>query len=352
MPVETFEATDPMTAMVQFQTSAVYEMLVSLDTLVKAQRHLEWVEKTRALLGPDFVAELTALHKGSFHFNIEAAVDYPDHHDVPGFIDYLRKMDAATFVFYLIGRVVSLEQIVAMNLNVDRIMKQVNDYYEGRHPITDESGLREAIANAASYQTRLCDLLQHYWTTFFYGEVPQLSARWANAIAEKQRVIARDGGQALLELVTSRQYTLPDPLPAGHPITEIVCVPVYFVSSQSYHFFGYGNVTILFDSERTEAQVTQTNRAKDEALETTKALGDNTRLNILRLIAQYGDEMHGKSIAHKLNLSPSAVSRQLAQLRDGGLIAEEHHDNQTVTYRLLRETLTSLPDKILDYLYS
>lgn len=354
MPLEMMEATDPITALVEFRTSAVYEMLVSLDTLVKARRHLDWVEKSRAVLGPDFMAELTALHKACFLLDVEAAVDYPDHHDVPGFIDYVRNMDAATFIFYLIGRVISREQITKLNLNVDQIMKQVDDYYQGRkHSLEDDnSGLRKAIADVTSFQERLTALWAHYWNTFFSTEITQLASRWAAAIAEKERVLARDGGQALLELVGSKHDKLPEPLPVDQPYTEVVFYPVYFTSTPNFFFFGYGNITILFDSERTEARITEANRAKEESLEITKALADSTRLGILRLIAQNGDEMHGKKIAHRLNLSPSAVSRQLAQLRDGGLIAEEHHDNQTVTYRLIKETLTSLPDKLLDYLYS
>jgi DNA-binding transcriptional ArsR family regulator len=354
MPLEIIEATDPITALVEFRTSTVYEMLVSLDTLVKARRHLDWVEKAKATLGPDFMAELRELHTGCFLMDVEAAVDYPDHHDVPGFIAYVRNMDPTTFIFYLIGRVVSREQIVKLNMNVDRIMHEVNDYYQGRkHSIeANDYGLREAIANVASFQSRLTALWEHYWNTFFHNEVPPLASRWASAIAEKERVLVRSGGLGLLELVGSKHDKLPEPLPLNRPFTEVIFIPVYFVSTPYFFFYGYGNVTVLFDSERTEARISEANRAKEEALEITKALGDSTRLSILRLIAQNGDEMHGKKIAHHLNLSPSAVSRQLAQLRDGGLLAEEHHDNQTVTYRLIEETLTSLPQKLLDYLYS
>src|SRR5690348_10294000 len=115
MPVEIIEAADPLTALIQFRTSTVYEMLVSLDTLVKDTRHQEWVQKARAALGPDFMTELIELQSGCFLLDAEAAVDYPDHHDVPGFIDNVRKMDAATFIFYLVGRVVPIEDIRRVN---------------------------------------------------------------------------------------------------------------------------------------------------------------------------------------------------------------------------------------------
>jgi DNA-binding transcriptional ArsR family regulator len=117
-------------------------------------------------------------------------------------------------------------------------------------------------------------------------------------------------------------------------------------------FYGYGNVTILFDSERTEARLAQIEQATEEMLCTLKALSDGTRLKVLRLVALHEGDINGKAIAEKLNLSASAVSRHLAQLRESGLISEETTDNRLVAYRLQKETVTALPEKLLDYLYS
>jgi DNA-binding transcriptional ArsR family regulator len=80
-------------------------------------------------------------------------------------------------------------------------------------------------------------------------------------------------------------------------------------------------------------------------------LGDGSRLEILRLIAHSEGVIHGKKIAQHLNLSASAVSRHLTQLRDAGLILEASQDNRTITYRLQKDTLTALPEKLMDYLY-
>ncbi|HID05597.1 MAG TPA: ArsR family transcriptional regulator, partial [Armatimonadetes bacterium] len=118
-----------------------------------------------------------------------------------------------------------------------------------------------------------------------------------------------------------------------------------------YVFYGYGNITILFDSERTEARVAEIERKKEHALAVLKALGDRTRLEILRLIAQHEDQINGKRLAAKLKLSPSAVSRHLAQLKEAGLLVESSPDNRAITYRLQREALTGLPDVLLEVFY-
>lgn len=350
MPVEIIEASDPITAMVQFRTSAVYEMIVSLHTVLVARRHTEWGAAVRAALGSDFLAELNAIYgpekQGTTLFEI--AVDYPDHQDVPGFIDYVRKMEPVSFAFYLIGRILSREQLIQFQLDPDLIIEGISSFYREHISV---SSTRQILADIPTFQRCLVNLWQRYWDTYFYSMVPPLLPHWTQAITDKQRMLARNGGRGLLEAVTGKTELF-GPLPEGQPVTEIVFIPLFYVSAQCYMFFGYGNETVLFDSERTDARISELNQGKEWALNVTKALADSTRLNILRLIAECDGGIHGKQIAARLKLSPSTVSRQLTQLRDSGLIAEDHHDNQTVTYRLIEETITDLPAKILDYLHT
>lgn len=350
MPVEVIEATDQLTTMVRFRTSTVYEMIVSLHTIEAARRQHEWVKAARLNLGADFLAELKTMY-GPCKDGIclfEFPVDYIDHNDVPGFLRYVRDMDEPTFIFYLIGRVLGRQEIIEIGLQDNGLIDAINNL---PHPCIPSAYLAWVLTDIRAYQNRLADLWEHYWNRFFSRQITELPNCWADAISEKERILARSGGHGLIETVTG-WTTLPRNLPEDHPITELVFIPLYYVSAQSYVFFGYGNVTILFDSLLSEERASVINASKEQALEIAKALGDSTRLNILRLVAQDSHHMHGKKIAEKLDISPSAVSRQLAQLRDSGLIAEDRQDNQTVTYHLITEAFTSLPDKILDYLYS
>src|SRR5258708_14569066 len=342
MPVEIIEAADPLTAMVRFRTSTVYEMLVSLHTLQAARRHHDWVNAARLTLGADFVAELKALYgpcnDGSCLF--EFPVDYQNHDDVPGFIRYVRDMDAVTFIFYFIGRTLSREQIAENGIDAEAIVAAVsNDFH---HACLPASYLEWALTNLPAYQKRLTDLWERYWNAFFNQQLEMLSDYWTDAIAEKERILARGGGYGLLEFVTGKTE-LPRKLPVDQPVSEIVFVPLYYVSAKCYMFFGYGNETIMFDSSLSEERATVINENKERALEIAKALGDGTRLNILRLIAQQGHHMHGKRVASLLNLSATAVSRRIAQLRHTGLMAEAPHANLTVAYHLVYLAVSSLP---------
>jgi len=163
-------------------------------------------------------------------------------------------------------------------------------------------------------------------------------------------LLARLGGAGLLEHVTGKSELLP-PLPEEYPVTDIVFIPVYLMPSSVYMFYGYGNITVLFNSERTEARLAELERNKQQLVSIFKALADGSRLDILRLIMHHGDQMHGKRIANKLNLSASAVSRHLAQLKEAGLIVEETQDNRTFTYKIQENAISTLPDTLFDVLH-
>src|SRR5262249_32287576 len=111
MPVEVIESPDVITSMVRFRTSPVYEMMVSLHTLVAGRRHQELANAARTALGAEFLSELDALYR-PFQEGVvlfELPVNYDNHEDVLGFIQYVRAMDPATFIFYFIGRILPLD---------------------------------------------------------------------------------------------------------------------------------------------------------------------------------------------------------------------------------------------------
>jgi DNA-binding transcriptional ArsR family regulator len=299
-----------------------------------------------------FLRELETLYepfnKGGVF--LELAVDYPDHDDVPGFIDYVRQMDSVDFVFYCVGRIMTREEIAATGLELESFHTALNDCAFDYGCWYTEMPFEKIITDVPTFQNRLADLWQTYWDDFFHTQIDDLRAHWEHALSDKMAVLNSQGGQALYEHVTGRSSTQPA-LPPDYPVQEIVFIPVYLIPSPVYVFYGYGNETVLFDSERTEARRAEIERNKDQSIAILKALGDNSRLDILRLIVHHGEKMHGKTIAQKLNLSASAVSRHLAQLKDAGLIVEETRDNRTITYRFQREAIGRLPDMLWDYLY-
>jgi DNA-binding transcriptional ArsR family regulator len=352
MPLEVIESNDPITEVIQFRTSAIYEMMYSLETLrLQSGRHTAWATKTRQQLSSEFLAELENIYGGFSKAFIlfELAIDYSDLNDIPGFLYYLRNMQPATFIHYLLGRVIPAEQFAETDLRLSSLVDVIETHTPDYQYYIQEKNMVLILDNIPAFQESLAGLWEHYWETLFADEISRLHNHWQDSIAEKQQYLAQRDGMSLYQAVTGKSK-LPDQIPHGHPLNEIVFIPLYYISTQANIFYGYGNVTILFDSERTAARADEIKRNRQEVLEVAKALSDGTRLEILRLIAHSEGNIHGKKIAAKLEISTSAVSRHLNQLRDGGLITEIH-DNRVINYALVRETLTQLPDKLLDYLF-
>lgn len=80
-----------------------------------------------------------------------------------------------------------------------------------------------------------------------------------------------------------------------------------------------------------------------------KALGDETRLNMVKLLSQR--PWYGKEIAKKLNLSNSTVSHHLSLLTLNGFVTTEKVDNRTY-YSLnidnMKEIIITSIDKMMD----
>lgn len=352
MPFEIIDSLDPLASLVEFRTSAVYEMVMSARTLIKPSHHQEaWAARAAASLSPDLLEELTFLYRNFCEGNVylELPVDYADHNNVPGFFEYVRQLSDTDFVFYLVGRNISRDELAQLIADGDAIRaalaargEQCEWYGQCLDPI---------LADIPGFRDRLAHAWQTYWTVFFQNEVAGFEPKWAVGLQDKKSILEREGGRGLLEKVTGRS-DLPPELPPGMPITSITFTPVCLLQSRVYLFFGYGNVTILFDPQYTEERKLAIEQAKDEAMATLKALNDQTRLEILRMIAQARKgHPHGKIIAEKLGISASAVSRHLALLKEGDLIAEEPLKN-LIAYHFKSETLADLVDKLLDYLNS
>src|SRR5258708_8077466 len=217
MPVEVIESPDTITSMVQFRTSTVYDMMVSLHTLVAGRRHPELASAALTALGPDFLSELDALYR-PFQEGIvlfEIPVNYENHEDVPGFIRYVRDMDPATFIFYFIGRIIPLDILKRTHVDPQVVITGLDEYCNmtGHPPCSYVPELRDILPNIPAFQVRLAALWERYWNDFFHEQIEPLRGRWSQAITEKESILTRSGGRALSHLTT--------PIPPLPPHTAV-----------------------------------------------------------------------------------------------------------------------------------
>jgi hypothetical protein len=296
-PLQIIETNDTFATMTRFETSAVYEMIISLYTLLRPSRRAAWANQVRNKMSREFWDELNAVYEpfqSGLEF-FELPVDYPYHTDVPGFIQYVRDMDNISFVFYLIGRRIPPERIAETNLDINALIEAIETGFGNYCDAERQANLADVLKDVDSFKNRLTNLWQWYWDGYFGEFEESLHAQWESGLAEAERIMTNRGSNALFEhLLGWKLEKLPSPLPPDQPYHEIVLVPSSLTPRRVFMFFGYGNITVVYDSEHTEARVAQLEDSKEEAINTARALGDNTRMKILKLIAHHEGKIMAK----------------------------------------------------------
>jgi len=349
MPFEYSPSHDPLTRITELQTSTIIEMLSGLHVLSHRWRRSDWKDKATAALGDDFMESLKKFAE-QYQLGtafIELTVDYPDHHDVPGFIERVRSMSARDLAFYLLGRVYPRELLPdeVSRGNIEKVIKE----YPSEICNNCLYGSPDWADDIEKIQTEATRLWSEYWDTFFREDVANCTEYWESANRELEEYLIRFGGSALYNKFYSGKE-LPPQVPEDVPYTVLRYIPVYHPFSSDVKYFGYGNITILYDCKRNTAYEQSKEEAEKDALRIARALGDNKRLQILKLISEQEFGLNGKAIALKMNLSASVVSRHLSQLRKADLITEKSEDNRNITYKLNWKRIDGLSRRLMFFL--
>ena len=333
-----------------FDTSSILEMIMWIQTLASPYQNEEWRNEVEELLGPEYLRKTMDFFK-QFHMGcdfVEIAIEYPDKHDIKGFLEHIKQLTNAEFIFYILGRTFPLQDINDDFKKADfaRLLEKypASGFYT--YPIECSSVW---LGNIQEVKEILIDLFLNFYNKVFSQKVHLCQPAWLSSIAEKEAYLHQHGGKALMELIKGRN-TLPIQIPEETPFSEIVYIPITKMSKYQRTYFGYGNITILYDANRTEQSILKAKEARGDVLSIMRALCDENRLKMIKFIGDEAYSLNGKKLAERMALSPSVVSRHLAQLRDAKLIKEQSTDNRNITYRLDNKRLSELSDLIMLYL--
>lgn len=140
----------------------------------------------------------------------------------------------------------------------------------------------------------------------------------ATARHMEERLRAEDPLEIVRDLIEGFRINAED-------LRGLSLVPSYFVGRPNLASYREGNLEIYFSGSAGTAKPTEGPR---ELASTLKVLGDGTRLEILRRLAE--GPSYCKELASWLALSPATVSRQLDQLKAAGLVEEEEADPSNI----------------------
>jgi DNA-binding transcriptional ArsR family regulator len=334
--------------LVQFAWSPLFEAVLSLPVVVHPKRipmHLPWARRCREL--PDELrTEIRAL-SGAFDECIAGVFEVGLSGDSLAFEDELAAFAALD------------DDLFASSLSaaLGVVAHPQGDARDGVHnpayrdAVIAAAGAlaaprgelaRQVLDDPAATRTRFARLLERYWDMAFRAEWERLLPRIEAEVTDGARALVTRGAPGLVDELlpegrwdeTSSSIVVDKAIECRCDVAErggMLFVPTVY---------GFPRVLIEIDEPwpvlvvhplRDLRQPEVPHASDHEVAEGLRALGDETRLQITRMVAE--QPRSTKELAELLRLSDSAVSRHLKILDAAGIVTGRR-DGYFVLYRL------------------
>lgn len=343
--------------MVGFGWSPLLEAALSLRAVVQPKAtpmHLPWARQCRALLPDDLRTEIRLLAR-NFHRFLPGVFEVGLTGDHGTFEDELAAFDALddeTMTYELSLGFGGL----SCGVTDDRTVLDDPDYRTAvvaNAAATDAeyaAVVELAFTDPGALRTRLTTMLERYWTNAFAAEWDRISPRIEAEVTDGARTLVTRGAPGLVD----------EFLPEGHWNPDRSAIVVERDWSQTCDVaerggmllvptvYGWPKVMIELSPPwpvsimvplRDMRQPEVPQATDHEVAAGLRALGDETRLQITRLVAE--QPRSTTELAGLLRLSDSAVSRHLKTLATAGVVDSER-DGYFVLYRLVPERIGAL----------
>lgn len=295
---------------VEFDFAPIYECVSSMTAFMNKQNHgvldlgKQWVRDVQDRFAPTKLQQMREIMKATDDFSLAPYIwSCPGDRSVDGFLNWLE--DLSTGQLYDIAA--KLKLTVPSNL----------------------PELRSRTAEAV-----------REWDRQYFSQIdPAILEGLAREAETRRSTLNGSNGLEVYEQVTAGMRLYP-----SDALKQVVLVPQYharpFVISAFYD-------EVIFSSYSCDIMPPEPGRPTDALLRLTRALSDETRLYILRLLA--GQQLTFTEIVRDVKLSKSTIHYHLIALRAAGLVIV-HYDQKNTAYSLRLEALHGLPQQIGSYI--
>lgn len=194
-------------------------------------------------------------------------------------------------------------------------------------------------SNLAALRSRTSDILREWNERYFGGIDPAILEGLSREAESRRAELSGANAMEVYERATQGMRLYP-----GESLKQIILIPHYharpLVTTSLYDEF-------VFTSYAYDALPPEEGRPAPALLRLTRALSDETRLFILRLLA--GKQLSFTEIVRQVGLSKSTIHYHLIALRSAGLVIV-HSTGKSASYSLRLDALNDLPKRIADYL--
>lgn len=214
------------------------------------------------------------------------------------------------------------------------------------------------LTDPSAFAHQFAALLEDYWAASFAGEWERLEPRLADSLAESKQLLATAGIWSVLGRLPphcrpdAKRRELQIDLPHEHSVDVTAENPL--VLSPSVFVWPHLRVncdgpwpTALVYATQDLAREAQPRIPPAELLRALRAVADDTRLRVLRLLAERPRTT--QELAPLVGLSPAGLSKTLRRLADAELVTARR-EGYYVVYSLVPEQIQAVPDAISEFL--
>jgi DNA-binding transcriptional ArsR family regulator len=334
---------------VEFDVRTLYDFLFGLSDDVGSTEDLPaadraWLAESKAQLRAktgddlDVEAELCVVLTG-------LAVDRPDVRDAADFVELIHRLDDATIIRTMVAddlrdpdRRALTERAMAGD---DAAVRELLAVLGHSHPEDKLARIARIYRDPSSILEPSRRVLTE-WLPLYRAIEPRIGAMIRHDHDGRARAIATLRPTDLIEATTGGIRWLAEP-----GIRRVILAPSYFARPYNFVFggedwrmFGYPIADEALDGGDPLAPPAAVVRLH-------RALGDETRLRILRLLV--GRDHYLTEIASALDLSKPTIKHHLALLRAAGLVTLTEEGGLSY-YSLRRGTIEANGTGLIDYL--
>lgn len=288
----------------------IYECIASLNAFIGKQNHnamdagISWIRDVQSRFAPVMLQRMKEVMKLTDNFSLSPYVwSCPDGRSVGGFLDWFDALAPG-------------------------------DLYEiaGRFGQTVPSNLAELRSSAA-------EVIRAWDTGYFSSIDPAIMEGLQQEAAARAALLNGSNDMEVYETATAGMRLYP-----SETLKQVIITPQYharpLVTSSFFDEF-------VFTSYSCDVLPPEEGRPAPALLRLTRALSDETRLFILRLLT--GRQLNFTEIVKEVGLSKSTIHYHLIALRAAGLVIV-HTASKNTSYSLRLEALNGLPGRIEEYL--
>ncbi|SKC39336.1 ArsR/SmtB family transcription factor [Maledivibacter halophilus] len=359
MPI--IEKTYDINNHIKFYCSPIVEMVASLHVLADARHHINcfnWANEVKQKLnhGEKSEIEYFAIHYNQWAFimDIMTEIASEDNDDVYKDLETIKNMKHIDFAYLFLGfsamyydKKILIDWIAEPEKLTEKDINMLGNYLS-------LSDIKYFLKNIDLLRNKLIYVLEMYWEKVFKKEwfiikkyiiktikdqkMILVNTNVFNYISNLHHDISINNNSIIMKKNIDFKINIDD-------IKEIRLFPSVFTSPHLMINIVHNSLILYLNLNFHSAMLSE--KVPDELITLLKAVSDETRLKIIRILSS--NQATTQELSEILNLTPSTISLHLKSMKEAKLVKTKKV-KKFVYYKLIENQLNSINDRLKDFL--